>query len=192
MPPTFPSALLLFTVLLGSASAQKHPAPAAPELPQLGDEISATVLKHPLPKPCDTGEDRHEPCAMLTVQRERITIAWDVATHRITYLSSTTLTTDNDLRMGDVLAIDADLPVTPFPIASIPHRFVSADWCDTAAALSGDALWCALMVPTRPRSGRVIGFVQSLYLNLPNLDAPPIHRVAGHRSLRSRSAARPQ
>jgi hypothetical protein len=175
--------------MVASACAQQtKPKAAAPKpsvtLPNLGDEVPAALLKRP--RTCDTGEGRQEPCADLTLRHEdttdRITVAWDATTKRITYLYSATLTTDDDIRAGDLLPIASDLPVTPFPIASVPHRFVSADWCDTDADLSGDALWCAVMTPARPRSGKVLGFVQSLYLNLPDPDAEPLHRVSARQN----------
>ena len=78
--------------------------------------------------------------------------------------------------------------VIPFPIASIPHRFVSPEWCDTVADLSRNSNWCAVMVPVRPHSGRVLGFVQSIYLYLPDLDASPNRRASF--ALRHRTSPR--
>jgi hypothetical protein len=163
---------------------KKSPTPPthATRLPQLGDEVPTALLKQSSTKPCDTGEDRHEPCATLTIHHDRatdrITIAWDATTRHITYLYSVTLVTDDDIRAGDVLAIDSAVPVTPFPIATVPHRFVSSEWCDTVADLSGDADWCAIMIPTRPRSGKVLGFVQSIYLYLDDIDTGPMRSIS--------------
>jgi hypothetical protein len=164
---------------------QRTPTPPQ-ELPRLGDEVPAALLKRP--RTCDTGEDRKEPCADLTLRHDqlsdRVTVAWDATTKRVTYLYSTTLATDDDIRAGDVLPIESDAPITPFPLASVPHRFVTSDWCDTVSGLSGDTLWCAVMTPVRPRSGKVLGFVQSLYLALPDPDAPPLHQTRLRRSPR--------
>lgn len=152
-----------------------HPAP----FPQLGDEVPAPLLKRAITaKPCDVGDSKTDPCATLSAGHDRVTVAWDATTHRVTYLYSTTLNTDDDIRAGDLLAIDPDSPITPFPTHASPHRFVTIDWCDTDRDLSGEALWCAVMTPARPRSGKVLGFVQSLYLYLPLWDPEPMHRVS--------------
>jgi hypothetical protein len=198
MTKLFRKSWLALTLILAPAistsfcqTAPPKPQPKKPQtppnqssrLPHLGDEVPAALLKQSLAaKPCDTGEGRQEPCATLTLHHEgatdRITIAWDSATKRITYLYSTTLITDNDIRAGDVLAIQSAVPVTPFPIASIPHRFVSSEWCDTVADLSGQTDWCAVMIPTRPRSGKVLGFVQSIYIYLDDIDFGPIRTTS--------------
>ena len=158
------------------AEPPRHPAIT---VPQLGDEVPESLLKRSSSaKPCDVGDGKTDPCAPLTAGRDRITVAWDATTRRVTYLYSATLDTDDDIRAGDLLAIDPDSPITAFPAHGAPHRFVTVDWCDTDAALSGRALWCAVMVPTRPRSGKVLGFVQSLYLYLPEWDPEPMHRTA--------------
>jgi hypothetical protein len=186
-------ALVLAPAIAASYALQGSPKPKKPQvapppirpsrLPQLGDDVPAALLKQsPAAKLCETGDGRHEPCTTLTIRHDdftdRITIAWDSSTKRITYLYSTTLITDDDIRAGDVLPIDSTIPVTPLPIASIPHRFVSPEWCDTVVDLSGITDWCAVMVPARPRSGRVLGFVQSAYLYLPNIDTEPMHRTS--------------
>ncbi len=88
-----------------------------------------------------------------------ITLAWDATTRHVTFMYSTTLVTDNDLAAGSVGRIDASMDIRPFL-----GGFVSPDWCDTDADLSGDALWCAVMKPARRYHGRIIGFVQSSYL----------------------------
>lgn len=166
-------------------AAQSHkPIPAA-SVPRLGEDAPELLRKRAAAKPCAITDGRSDPCSTLTIAHDRITVAWDATTHRVTYLYSTTLDTDDDIRTGDVLAIDSDSPITPFPGEGQPHRFVTVDWCDTDADLTGDSEWCAVMLPTRPRSGRVIGFVQSLYLYLPDIDPGPMHRVS--RNIRSRA-----
>lgn len=158
--------------------ASPHHAPAV-AVPQLGDEVADTILKRSVSsRPCEVGAGKTDPCATLTSGRNRISVAWDAATRRVTYLYSTTLQTDADIRAGDLLGIDSESPITPFPSAGSPHRFVTVDWCDTDRDVSGEALWCAVMVPVRPRSGRVVGFVQSLYLYLPEFEREPMHRIA--------------
>lgn len=158
--------------------APAHPA-AALSVPQLGDEVPDALLKRAsAAKPCDVGDGRTDPCTTLAAGRDRITVAWDSSSHRTTYLYSTTLDTDQDIRPGDLLAIDPDSPITPFPAHGSPHRFVTVDWCDTDRAISGEALWCAVMVPTHPRSGKVVGFVQSLYLYLPEWDPEPLQKTS--------------
>ncbi|GAC1658990.1 MAG: hypothetical protein NVS9B15_21100 [Acidobacteriaceae bacterium] len=181
--------LLLAFLPLISAEGQ-HPRPrrsnpakpgAATTLPQLGQEVPDALLKRPAAKPCDVGEGRTDPCATIFVGHDRISIAWDPATRRATYLYSTTLQTDDDIRSGDLLGIAPDSPITPFPAPGMPRRFLTSDWCDTDTDLSGQALWCAVMVPVRPKSGKVLAFVQSLYLYLPLWHAAPMHRIAYHR-----------
>ena len=109
------------------AAAQTTPAPTH-AIPQLGDPVPDALLKRAsAAHPCDTGEGRHEPCATLTIRRDRITVAWDAATKRITYLYSTTLATDDDIQVGDLLPIESDSPITPFPSASIAHRFIFSE-----------------------------------------------------------------
>ena len=179
--------LLLSALIASAVSAQgaqhtrKAPAPAKPvpsaALPQLGELVPDTLLKRAAAKPCDVGEGRLDPCAPLLVGHNRITVAWDAETHRVTYLYSSTLDTDDDIRAGDILGIDPESPITPFPIAGTPHRFVTSDWCDTDRDISGPARWCAVMVPVRPKSGKVLGFVQSLYLYLPEFDSPAVHKT---------------
>ncbi|GAC1415455.1 MAG: hypothetical protein NVSMB62_03140 [Acidobacteriaceae bacterium] len=181
--------LLLAWIVLASAQAQptppKHPTPIRPgaalTFPQLGEEMPDALLKRPAAKPCDVGEGLRDPCATISIGNARIVVAWDSATRRVTYLYSATLETDDDIRAGDVLGIAPESPITPFPAPGIPHRFVTSDWCDTDNALSGQSLWCAVMVPARPKSGKVLGFVQSLYLNLPLWGAAPMHRTASRR-----------
>ncbi len=57
--------------------------------------------------------------------------------------------------------------------------FVSPDWCDTDMEISGYDLWCAVIKPaSRRHYGKVIGFVQSVYLFLPPDDAPLFYSVA--------------
>lgn len=187
--------LLLTSVLVICARAQQagrtNPGPAgrtgaSVRLPQLGDEVPDALRRHAAAKPCDVGDGHTDPCARVVIGHDRILIAWDSATHRATYLYSSTLRTDQDVRAGDLLGIEPDSPITPFPAPGMPHRFVTSDWCDTDAELSGQALWCAVMVPARPKSGKVIGFVQSLYLYLPLWDAAPMHRTAAARADRRR------
>ena len=178
---------LLWLGLAAWVAAQRVPQ-RAPETPsrrpgvsflQLGDEVPEALLKRSSPaKPCEIGDGKTDPCGNIAAGRDRVTVAWDATTHRVTYLYSTTLDTDEDIRAGDVLAIDSGSPITPFPAHGSPHRFVTVDWCDTDRGLSGPSLWCAVMVPTHPRSGKVVGFVQSLYLYLPEWDAEPMHRTA--------------
>ena len=93
-----------------SKSRPKQQTPPAPSsrLPELGDEVPAALLKQATTaKPCETGEGRHEPCATMTLRSadstDRFTIAWDATLKHITYLYSTTLITDDDIRTGDVL-----------------------------------------------------------------------------------------
>ena len=180
--------LVLAVAPVGFAQRTRPQPPAPPHIappisvPQLGDEVPASLLKRPTGKPCDVGDGRTDPCATLITGRNRITVAWDAASHRVTFLYSTTLVTDSDIRAGDLLGIDPDSPITPFPSPTAPHRFLTIDWCDTDRDLSGEALWCAVMVPVRPRSGKVLGFVQSLYLYLPEWDPEPMHRVILPRS----------
>lgn len=157
-------------------STPPHRSPAD-TLPQLGDEVPQTLLNRAA-KPCDVGDGKTDPCALVSAGHDRVTVAWDGSSHRVTYLYSTTLETDNDIRRGDLLAIDPDSPITPFPAHGSPHRFVTVDWCDSDHGISGDSLWCAVMVPVRPRSGKVVGFVQSLYLYLPEWDPEPMHRTS--------------
>lgn len=179
---------VLFCLLAGAAcAAQQHTRPdnpAAPQhypavaIPQLGEEVPAGLVKRGAStKPCDIGDGKTDPCATVTTGHNRVTVAWDATSRRVTYLYSTTLDTDSDIRLGDLLAIDPDSPITPFPAPSSPHRFVTVDWCDTDRNLTGEALWCAVMLPMRPRSGKVVGFVQSLYLYLPEWDPEPMHRT---------------
>ncbi|MDP9037737.1 MAG: hypothetical protein M3O02_00510 [Acidobacteriota bacterium] len=169
----------------GARIRPKHRPPTPPAaseaLPRLGDEVAETLWKHPAAKPCDVGNGETDPCAATTAGRDRVTIAWDRDTHRVTYLYSATLQTDDDIQAGDLLGIDPGSPITPFPAPGMPHRFVTVDWCDTDASLSGQAMWCAVMLPARPKSGKVLGFVQSLYLYLPMWDASPMHRTHAER-----------
>lgn len=160
-------------------------------VPRLGDEVPGPLLKRAsAAKPCPVGDGHFDPCSNLTVGRDHVTVGWDAATHRVTFLYSTTLNTDNDIRAGDVLQIDSDSPITPFPAPGEPHRFVTSDWCDTDSSLTGNTEWCVVMLPTRPKSGRVIGFVQSLYLYMPDFDPEPMHRTASRRHNRLTSLHR--
>jgi hypothetical protein len=179
---TYVTTLSLSAVCLGQPARQHTPAQpphAGPvSVPQLGDEVPEALLKRAsTAKPCDVGEGRTDPCVTVASGRDRITVAWDAASHHVTLLYSTTLDTDTDIRAGDLLGIDPESPITPYLGPGSPHRFVTVDWCDTDRRLSGEALWCAVMVPVRPRSGKVVGFVQSLYLYLPAWDPEPMHRV---------------
>ena len=99
-------------------------------------------------------------------------IAWDAKTLKVTYLYSTTLSTDSELVTGGLGRIDASMDIMPFG-----GGFVSPDWCDTDTEISGDALWCAVMKPQPRHYGKVVGFVQSVYLLLPETDAPLLQRT---------------
>jgi hypothetical protein len=181
--------LALLTMLLSTAALHAQTAPrtrpapkATPRpavLPSLGDPVPAAILKaRAASKTCDTGEGRHDPCATVPIHRERITIAWDAATARVTWLYSTTLTTDSDIAVGDEGRIDSDSPVTPYLVAAITHGFVTPDWADTVQDLSGSALWYAVMRPSRPHYGKIVGFVLSIYLYLPDFDPPLIYTAS--------------
>jgi hypothetical protein len=192
--------LAISSGLLAQAQSPPHTRPRAPAsphraapvaVPQLGDEVPELLLKRAAShKPCDVGSGKSDPCTTLVSGRDRITVAWDTSTHHVTFLYSTTLQTDDDIRAGDLLAIDPSSPITPFPTADSPHRFVTVDWCDTDHDVSAEATWCAVMVPVRPRSGKVLGFVQTLYLYLPEFDPEPMHRVSLQPSARSPLRAR--
>jgi hypothetical protein len=182
---------LTLTALAGPRTSHApQPPPSAAtsaKVPALGDEVPAAMLKRAsAARPCDVGDHQTDPCTVLSIGRERITVAWDSASHRVTYLYSTTLVTDEDIRVGDLLGIEADSPITPFPVPGAPRRFVTSDWCDTAASISGTADWCAVMLPVRPKSGRVVGFVQSLYLSMPLWDVQSLQHASWQRSRRGK------
>ncbi len=161
--PTFPTLVLL------AATAAATVAPAnLHTLPHLGDPVPAALLKSKSTRTCPTGASKPEPCADIRIRRDRITLAWDPATRLVTYLYSTTLLTDGDLATGGSGRITRDDHLLPFRAG-----FISAEWCDTDTKLSGDALWCPVMRPEHgTHFGRVVGFVQSIYLDLPDLDSP--------------------
>ena len=161
--------MLLLTLTLAAAT---HRAPQR-TLPQLGDTVPASLLKARVGnRTCATGDDHHEPCATIRIHDDRVTVAWDPTTHKVTFLYSTTLQTDDDLVAGGLGHIDVSSSIQPFL-----GGFVSPDWCDTDAELSGDALWCAVMKPAPRHQGKVLGFVQSIYLILPDSDAIPLYRT---------------
>ena len=165
---------MLLTLFLLTAA---HTAPLR-TLPQLGDPVPGAVLKARAgTRTCAVGENHHDPCATTRIHHggddDRVTIAWDATSHTVTFLYSTTLQTDDDLAAGTLGRIDISNNIQPFL-----DGFVSPDWCDTDTNLSGDALWCAVMKPAPRHQGRVLGFVQSIYLLLPDAEAVPLYRTS--------------
>jgi hypothetical protein len=145
-------------------------------LPLLGETVPAAILKsHVAGHTCDTGGPHPDPCVAVHLRRDRIAIAWDATTTHVTYLYSTTLVTDSEIEIGGLGRIDPTIHVIPFPIAAVPQSFVSPEWSDTDTDLSGDAVWYAVMKPAGHRYGKVLGFVQSIYLYVPDIDAAPLH-----------------
>lgn len=154
------------TTLVLVAAAVTAPATLR-TLPHLGDPVPAALLKAKS-RTCQTGALKPEPCTEIRVRRDHITLAWNPSTRLVTFLYSTTLLTDSELATGGSGRITRDDHLLPFRTG-----FISAEWCDTDTRLSGDALWCPVMKPEHGTYfGRVIGFVQSVYLDIPDLDSP--------------------
>lgn len=151
------TATLFILTATASLSAQVE------TLPRLGDPIPAEIIKaRVFGRSCDTGDGHREPCAEVRLGRERVSVAWNPSTQLVTYLYSQTIITDSELSSGN---LTRNLPTTPQ--APFLGGIVSLQWCDTERSFTGKSLWCAIVKPAALDQVKVQGFVQSIYLHLP-------------------------
>lgn len=157
---------LMMVVFASHVVAQKS------YVPKLGSKAPCYVLNARTDsQQCVTGTEpmHRDPCTTVVIQKRRFTIAWDVATHEITYLftDDPDLITDAELSVGGSCSL-----VTPDekPIQMFHYMtwLITPAWTDMARDLSGDAVWFAALRrdAARPESGTIVGFVQSRYLSV--------------------------
>jgi hypothetical protein len=158
------SALLLI-LCASQAVAQKR------YVPKLGSKVLPYILKaRAASQECltdDTG--RRDPCASVTIQKRRFTIAWDAKTNEITYL----FTDDPDLIMDSELSVGGSCRLVeqdgkPIETFHYIEWLITPEWTDMAKDVSGDAYWFAALHrdAAHREYGTIAGFVQSRYLKL--------------------------
>ena len=162
--PGLVSALLL-ALCSSQAVAQKR------YVPKLGSKVPPYILKaRAASQECltdDTG--RRDPCASVTIQKKRFTIAWDVKTNEITYLftDDPALIMDSELSVGGScrLVEQDEKPIETFHYI---EWLITPEWTDMAKDVSGDAYWFAALHrdAAHREYGTIAGFVQSRYLKL--------------------------
>lgn len=140
--------------------------------PELGAKVPPYVLKARTDSQlCLTGTTRHDPCAAVTIQKRRLTIAWDAMTNEITYL----FTNDPDLIMDSELSVGGLCRLVEQngkPIETFHYLdwLITPAWTDMARDVSGDEYWYAALRrdAAHPDYGTIVGFVQSRYLKMPH------------------------
>jgi hypothetical protein len=160
-----PASALLLVLCASQAVAQKR------YVPKLGSKVPPYILKaRAASQECltdDTG--RHDPCASVTIQKKRFTIAWDVKTNEITYLftDDPALIMDSELSVGGScrLVEQDEKPIETFHYI---EWLITPEWTDMAKDVSGDAYWFAALHrdAAHREYGTIAGFVQSRYLKL--------------------------
>ena len=140
-------------------------------MPKLGSQAPAYVLTaRSHAKQCLTDIDHRDPCASVTIEGMLFTIAWDAQTKTITYLFTEDhrLVTDSELGVGGGCRL-VDEAGKPEDVVQYMGWLVTPKWADTIEHLSGDTVWYAALHRDASQSkyGKVVGFVQSQYLKIP-------------------------
>jgi hypothetical protein len=110
---------------------------------------------------CLTDFAHKDPCAVVSIDGKRYTIAWDANTGLITYVLTTDLhfLTDSDLSVGGMCRLSEPSKATQYM-----DWIITPEWIDTARNISGEAKWHAVLEKTGRDYTRIKGFVQSQYL----------------------------
>ncbi len=155
---------LMMALCASQAVAQKR------YVPRLGSEVPSYVLKARTDsQQCLTDTGHRDPCASVTIQKRRFTIAWDAKTNEITYL----FTDDPDLIMDSELSVGGSCRLVEQdgrPVQTVHYMgwLITPAWTDKAREVSADAYWFAALRrdATHAEYGTIVGFVQSLYLKV--------------------------
>jgi hypothetical protein len=155
---------LMMILWISQAVAQKM------SVPKLGTKVPSYVQKARADsQECltDTQAGHRDPCASVTIQKTRFTIAWDVKTNEITYL----FTDDPDLIMDSELSVGGSCRLVEQDGTSIEtvHYMgwlITPEWTDMARRVSDDAYWFVALRRDAAHTeyGTIVGFVQSRYL----------------------------
>jgi hypothetical protein len=156
------SALLL---LAGRVGAQET------KIPSLGSSVPKQVITaRTRGQHCLTDVNHHDPCASVKIRGVLFTVAWDEQTKVVTYLFTADhrLVTDSELGVGGGCRL-VDEAGKPDVVVRYMGWLITPAWTDTVRDFSGDAIWYAALRRDAPQSenGRVVAFVQSRYLRLP-------------------------
>ena len=160
-----PASALLLVLCASQAVAQKR------YVPKLGSKVPPYILKaRAASQECltdDTG--RRDPCASVTIQKKRFTIAWDVKTNEITYLftDDPALIMDSELSVGGSCRL-VEQDGKPIETFHYIEWLITPEWTGMAKDVSGDAYWFAALHrdAAHREYGTIAGFVQSRYLKL--------------------------
>ena len=157
---------LMMVLCASQAVAQKR------YVPKLGSKVPSYVLKARADsQQCLTDSDasHRDPCASVTIQKRRFTVAWDVKTNKITYL----FTDDPDLIMDSELSVGGSCRLVeqdgkPIEVVQYMGWLITPGWTDMAREVSADAYWFAALRrdASHTEYGTIIGFVQSRYLKV--------------------------
>jgi hypothetical protein len=140
-------------------------------MPKLGSQAPAYVMTaRSHPRQCLTNINHRDPCASVTIEGMLFTIAWDAQTKTITYLftEDRLLVTDSELGVGGGCRL-VDEAGKPDDLVQYMGWLVTPKWADTIEHLSGDTVWYAALHrdTSQTKYGKVVGFVQSQYLKIP-------------------------
>ena len=167
------SSVTLFC-LLAVGIFDGHTAAQVPKVPSLGSQVPKQVLKTRATQ-CLTDVKHHDPCASVKIHGILFTVAWDRDTNAVTYLSTSDhrLVTDSELGIGGGCRL-VDEAGKPYVVVQYIGWLVTPAWTDTIRDVSDDAMWYAALrrETQHSDSGRVVAFVQSRYLKLPQWPGP--------------------
>lgn len=156
--PTGSLCFFALVLAIGQARAQET------QVPDLGNQVPPYVLKaRTRVQECLTDIARHDPCASVKIHSKRFMIAWDSKTKAVTYIFTEDphFLTDSELSVGGSCGLSDSTEVIRYK-----DWVITPKWADTARDLSGDAVWYVALRKTTPEYSRIVGFVQSRYLNL--------------------------
>jgi hypothetical protein len=112
-------------------------------VPKLGSKVPSYVQKARADsQECvtDPQAGHRDPCASVTIQKTRFTIAWDAKTNEITYL----FTDDPNLIMDSELSVGGSCRLVeqdgkPIEIFDYMGWLITPEWTDVARRVSDDA-----------------------------------------------------
>jgi hypothetical protein len=131
-------------------------------VPDVGVQAPQFVLKARRGvQECLTDFAHKDPCAVVSIEGQRYTVAWDAKSGLITYILTTDLhfLTDSELSVGGMCRLSDPLKATQYM-----DWIIAPEWIDTARNISGEAKWYAVLEKTGRDYTRIKGFVQSQYL----------------------------
>jgi len=156
----------LFALALATLLAQAQ----EDHIPEIGSQVPPYVLKaRTRSQQCLTYVNHRDPCAVVEIDAKLFTIAWDAQTKAVAYIftDDRRLVTDSELGVGGSCRL-VDQAEQPYKIVNYLDWAITPQWRIRSEICRATQFGTPRCVKETPNSkhGKIIGFVQSRYLNL--------------------------